>query len=83
VKKNNGIKGNYHCIKCGHSWGDGNDTKSYGVCIACFAEYVNNKKKSKGLDPCFGKLDQSPDVCSSCKWRKFCEEYYRECCAIK
>lgn len=68
----------YHCIKCSKIWGEGEDTNSYGVCLECFAEYINNKKIFKGFNPCFGKLDQDPSVCNSCKWKRLCEKYYKE-----
>lgn len=74
---NNDNNKKYHCIKCGKIWGEGEDTHSYGICLECFAEYINNKKASKGLVPCFGKLNQGT-VCDSCKWKRFCEKYYKE-----
>ena len=72
------ISKKYHCIKCGKIWGEGEDTHSYGICLECFAEYINNKKISKGFYPCFGKLNQDSDICDSCKWKRFCEKYYKE-----
>ena len=68
----------YHCINCGKIWGKGNDVNSYGVCLECFADYINKKKISKGFYPCFGKLDQDFRICCSCKWFKFCKEFYEE-----
>lgn len=73
MNTDNGINGKYHCINCGRIWGDGVGAKSSGVCIDCLADYVNKKKVSKGLDPCFGKLNQG-DICNSCKYKKFCTE---------
>jgi hypothetical protein len=61
------------------SFGDmgGKDVGSHGICIKCLADYINNKKISKGFTPCFGMLNQEV-VCDSCRYRKFCEEYYRK-----
>lgn len=77
--KNNDIGVRYYCILCNKSFGDlnGRDVGSHGICIECLADYVNKKKVSKGFTPCFGMLNQGV-VCDSCKYRKFCEEYYRK-----
>jgi len=72
------ISKKYHCIKCGKIWGEGEDVHSYGICPECFANYVNDKKIKKGYHTCFGKLDQDPEICNSCRWQKFCKEYYKE-----
>jgi len=77
--KNNGIGVRYYCILCNKSFGDvnGRDIDSHGICIKCLGNYINNKKISKGFIPCFGTLNQG-DICDSCKYKKFCEEYYKE-----
>lgn len=75
MQMNNGIGERYHCFRCNRNWGDGADISSYGLCIECLGKYINERKVSKGFDACFGKLNQG-GVCDSCKYRKFCEEYY-------
>ena len=79
MEANNGDVSNkkYCCIKCGKTWGKGELNGSYGVCIDCLADYINEKKISKGMVPCFGKLNQDV-VCDSCKLKKFCEEYFNK-----
>ncbi len=70
----------FHCLKCGKSWNVGDDSidvDSYGICIECFAEWVNSKKKMNNLKQCFGQFEKVDDVdCNSCSVRKFCKEYY-------
>ena len=73
----------FHCLKCGKSWNVGDDpidVDSYGICIECFAKWVNGKKKMKNLKQCFGQFKKLDDVdCDNCSVKKFCEEY----CGIK
>jgi len=58
----------FHCIKCGNTWGDGENIGSSGVCLDCFGDWAKQKK------PCFGTECQlSKDPCS---FYKFCKEYY-------
>jgi len=77
--KSNDIGVRYYCILCNITFGDvgGRDIGSHGICIKCLANYINKKKISKGFTPCFGILNQGV-VCGSCRYRKFCEEYYRK-----
>ena len=77
MQMDNGIGKKYHCFGCDRSWGNGADISSYGLCIECLAGYINRKKVSKGFDACFGKLNQG-DICDSCRYKKFCKEYYRK-----
>jgi len=69
----------YHCVKCGKTWGEGDDSYSYGLCLECFGDYINVKKVSKGQVPCFGTFNNNSEICNSCKWNKFCKEFYDKC----
>jgi len=75
--------GKYHCFKCGKIWGSGDDIDSYGVCLECLGEYINNKRIKNGQYPCFGKFNQDSKICDSCKWKKVCKELYEERNGIK
>jgi len=58
----------FHCVKCGSTWGDGEDIGSAGICPSCFIEWAKTKR------PCFGvetNLDKA-----HCSFYKFCKEYY-------
>ena len=67
----------HHCIKCGRSWGQGEEIHSHGVCPHCFAEWAIKRQKTKNLKDCFGQYEQIGDVdCESCSLKKFCKEYY-------
>jgi len=58
----------FHCIVCGCIWGEGDDIKSFGICISCFANWAKVKV------PCFG---ETPYIISKeCSYRIYCKEYY-------
>ena len=57
-----------HCIKCGSTWGDGEDFGSSGICPLCFIEWAKTKKS------CFG-IETGCEI-GHCSFDKFCKEYY-------
>lgn len=57
----------FHCVSCGHVWGDGIDIGSAGFCLECFAAWAKNKKDCFGLNNC---------MLVSCNLTKYCKEYY-------
>lgn len=66
------------CIKCGKSWGERvveNEEVSHGICIDCFAEWFNKKRKEKNLKECFGQFNEDGFECNECSVKGFCKEY--------
>jgi hypothetical protein len=67
----------YHCINCGSTWGGDIDIGSHGICPDCFAAYINEKKRIKGVKECFGEYKCHSGVdCMICSVKEFCKEYY-------
>lgn len=70
------LSNGWHCINCGSYWGGSTEIFSHGVCIHCLAEWVNNKKREKGLLECFGQYKELLTVdCGSCTVKKYCKEF--------
>lgn len=62
-----------HCIQCNCLWGSGKFTGSSGLCPSCFTEWINEKRRIKGLQECYGTYDKYEDTdCCSCSLSLIC-----------
>lgn len=62
-----------HCVSCNCLWGEGEFTESSGICPECFKEWINSKKRIKGMRECYARYGQYDDVdCQVCSLTLLC-----------